>query len=125
MDCARERPPPRLANECRAVGGHRGDLRLGKFQYDFAALDLVNRTEQARISAVGYEHFEDEAIDRLAGDRHRDQRQLHDRSADVGRFRRRQLDNIEDQSRAIVGAAGVERSRNQRPGGIFGSRPLA
>ncbi len=115
------RADPGLADEGRVIGGDRGDLRLGKFQRHLAALDFVDRAEQTGVAAVGHQHLEHETVDRLAVDRHRDQRQLHDGGADIGRFHRRQLDDVDHQRRAIIGAAGVERGRHQRARGIVGA----
>ena len=98
-------PTQASRDEGGMIGGDRGDLGLGKFQRHFAALDLVESAEQAGIAAVRHQHFEHEAVDRLAVDRRRDQRQLHDVGADIGRFRRRQIDHVDDERRAIVGAA--------------------
>ena len=78
-----------------------------------------------RVSAVGDQRRQDKSVDRLADDRHRDHRQLQDGGADVGRSRRRQRDYIQNQGGAVVGAAGSERGRNQRTGGILGSGALA
>ena len=50
--------------------------------------------------------MQDETVDRLAAERHRDHRQLQDGGADVGRSRRRQRDDVEHQRGAVVGAAG-------------------
>ena len=120
------RADPRLADEGCMVGGDRRDLRFGKFQYHLAAFDLVDRAEQAAVAAVGHQHLQQKAVDRLADDRYRDQRQLHDGGADdFGRFRRRQLDHIDHHGRAVVGRAGIERGRDQRARGIFGRRALA
>ena len=85
------------------VGGDGRDLGLGKFQHHLAAFDLIDGAEEAAVAAVGDEHFENEAIDRLAIDRNRDQRQLHDGGADIGGFRRRQLDHVEHEGGAVVG----------------------
>ena len=119
------RADPRLAHEGGVVGGDGRDLGLGKLQHHLAAFDLVDRAEQAAVAAVGHQHLEHEAIDRLAVDRHRDQRQLHDGGADIGGFRRRQLDHVEHQGRAVVGAAGIERGRDQRARRIVGRGALA
>jgi hypothetical protein len=119
------RAHPGLARERHTIDGHGRDLGLRKFQHHLATLDLVHCAEQAGVSSVGHQHFEQKAIDRFAGKRHRDQRQLRDRSADLSRFHRRQLDHVEHQGRAIVGAAGLQRGCHQRAGGILGGRALA
>ena len=116
---------PSLADESRAVGVDAGDLGLGELQGNDAALDFVLRAEQPRIAAIGDQRLQDKSIDRLAANRHRNYRQLQDGGADVGRSRSRQRDYIQNQSGAIVGAAGLERGRNQRAGGILGSGAFA
>ena len=120
------RADPGFADKGRMIGGDRRDLRLGKFQHHLAAFDLVDRTEQAAIAAVGHQHLQQKAVDRLAHDRCRDQRQLHDGGADdLGRFRRRQLDHVDHHGGAVVGRAGIERGGDQRTRGIFRRRALA
>ena len=107
------------------VGRNGRDLRLGKFYRDLAALDLVQGAEQAAVAAVREQRLEHEAVDRLAADRRRDQRQLQDRAADVGRNRGRQPDHVEHQSGAIIVAAGIERRGHERARRIIGSRALS
>ena len=96
-----------------------------ELQRDLAALDLVHRGEEAAVPSLGEQRLQDVAVDRLADDRRRDQRQPHDRAADVGRDRRRQGDHVQHQRRAIVGAAGIEGRVHQCAGGDLGRRPLA
>ena len=50
---------------------------------------------------------------------------MRDAGADVGRFRRRQANHVEHQRGAVVGAAGIERGRHQRAGGVLGRDALA
>ena len=57
---------PGLADERRVVGLDAGDLGLGKFQGDIAALDLVLRGEQPAVAAVGDQRPQAESVDRLA-----------------------------------------------------------
>ncbi len=119
------RADPSLAREGGVIRRDCGDLRLGKFHRHLAALDFVESAEQAGIAAVRHQHLEHEAVDGLAVDRSRDQRQLHNVGADVGGFAGRQVDHVGNKRGAIVGRARLQRRRHQGARSVFRRRALA
>ena len=107
------------------MGRDGGDLRLRELERRLAALDFIHGAEKAAVPALGDERLEREPVHRLAGNRRRDQRQLHDRAPNIGRGGGRQRDHVHDQRGAIVGASRVERGRHQRACSVVRRRALA
>src|SRR6185437_7150009 len=62
------RADPRLADEGSPIAFNGRHKRFREFQRHLAALDLVERAEQAAVASVGQQHLEHEAVDRLAAE---------------------------------------------------------
>ena len=106
---AHPRRDPRLAQEGEAEGVLLGDARGGKFQDDGAVAAHIRRAKQAAVAAVRQHRLEAKVVDRVAFFRKAEERQAGDLRLEILRFRRRDVEHIEDERGGVVGTAGGQR----------------
>ena len=110
---ARAGRDPGLAHEGELTSGLRRHARMWKLERHRRAARLGNRAKQQAVAPLRDRPFQPEPVDHVARLRQRQDRQ---RGGEFGKFvgvHRRQIDDVDHQSRRIVGAAGGERVAHQ------------